>query len=212
MALLSTTVLLSDYLPGVKSTETDLVAVLGRALARVEILMATHLGFPGTSPTWESTSTVLRLRATGDTSELTIPHGAVATIVSTAGSPTVYQDTDLAFGSSTVVLSSYWEQEDNRSHSILHLLPTASVTAWYTAKRSIKVTCTIGYAAEADVPKPLADAAYRWVADWYLRRGGRHIAASANQGSSVNFTTLEAVPADVEPVIGTWRHLAAVVG
>lgn len=200
--LLSATTLRTDYLTGIAASDSTSVDVLGRALARAEAAVAKYLGYPGTSPTWESTSYVLRLAARNlDRQQLTLPVAPVTAIAS------VYQDLDLAFGASTAVSSSDYEQESRDNGAVLHLLPNGTTSAWYTKARSIKVTLTAGYANEAAIPKSLADAVYRWVADWWLRRVNRHLGSMAQGQVNQSLRNLEAIPPDVEALLAPWRLL-----
>jgi hypothetical protein len=205
LALLSTTTLRTDYLPGVASGDSDNIAILGRALARVEILIARYLGYPGASPTWESSSYTLRVA--GTTQQPRILALGLAPITAIAS---IYQDLNLVFDSSTLVASSDYEQENLANGARLYLLPLGTTPSWYTQVRSIKVTCTAGYANEAAVPKPLADACYRWVADWWLRRTNRHLGSIAQGQVNQGLRELEAIPGDIEALLASWRLLGTV--
>jgi len=201
MALLSSTTLRTDYLPEVQAADTASMTTLAAALARAEATIAEHLGYPGASPTWESTSYTLRLRAVvGD--RLILPVAPVTAIAS------VYQDESMVFGADTAVSPADYEREDLKGGAILHLLPEAtSVATWSDKHRAVKVTCTAGYANEAAIPKGLAHAVYGWVADWWLRRRVRHLENTSQGGTSQTFAALAKLPADVAAQVAPWMLL-----
>ncbi len=203
--LLSATTLRTDYLTGLNVSDSASVSMLERALARAEAAVAKYLGYPGPSPTWASTSYTLRLAARRfDSNRLTLPVAPVTAVTS------VYQDNDLVFGASTQVSSSDYELETLGNGAILHLLPSGSTGAWYTRERSIKVSLTAGYANEAAIPAGLADAVYRWVADWFLRRVNRHLGSLAQGQVNQAIRELEAIPPDVEGLLAQWRMMGTV--
>lgn len=205
MALLSTTTLREDYLADVSSADSDTTTRLARGLQRAEDLVARHLGYPGTAPTWASTSYTLRLSARrANPRRLLLPVAPVTAIAS------VYQDLDLAFGASTQITSTQYELEALHNGAYLHILPTATeLGAWYQQERSIKVTCTAGYANEAAVPDELAHAVYSWVADWWLGRRSRTLDSSSQGGSTQQRRELAAIPADLADILGPYVLLGA---
>lgn len=214
MALLTYATLRTDYLPDIASGDTGATAVLGRALDRAEALVSQHLGYPGTSPTWASTSYTLRL--TGPrvaTQRLLLPVAPVTAITS------VHQDLDLAFGAATEVASTQYELEALRNGAYLNILPTATTIArWYTQSRAIRVVCTAGYANEAAIPKDLAHAVYGWVADWWMKRRVRSFDNVSQSGSSqgvdkgIGITPLGAIPDDVREILSAYLLLSAAGG
>ena len=205
MGLLTYATLLTDYLPDVAETDTDAEAVLGRALNRVESLIATELRYPGAAPAWASTSYTLRLCALRSQRDiLVLPVAPVTAIAS------VYQDENMEFGAETAVLSADYEREDLRHGALLHLLPDAtSIASWSTTPRAVKVSCTAGYANEAAIPKALADAAYRTVADWWTGRRTRTVSSESAGGASQTFRDLVTLPADVRLMLAPWRLLGS---
>jgi len=202
MPLLSTTTLLADYLPGVASTDDASVATLGRALTRVENFAANELGYPGSNPTLASTSYVLRLAGMSTSPKtLLIPVAPVTALAS------VYQDPDQEFSSASLIASSDYELEVSGNCAEIHLLPRGNTSRWFQEERSIKVTCTAGYATEADMPTALADALYRWVASWWLRRTSRHLTSQAQGQVTQGLAKLEDIPPDVEGILVNFRLL-----
>lgn len=207
MALLSATTLRTDYLPDVASSDANANAVLARALQRAEDLVSRYLGYPGTSPTWASTSYTLRLAARrSDTSRLLLPVAPVTAITS------VYQDTTMAFAASSLVDSGDYELESLRNGAYLRLLPDATVGSWSTAARVIKVTCTAGYANEAAVPDDLAHAVYGWVADWWMKRRVRHLETGSQGGASQSFAAGGQLPDDVREIADAYLLLGTFGG
>lgn len=213
MALLTYSTLRTDYLSDVASSDSAAEAVLGRALNRAEDLVSRHLGYPGAAPSWASATRTLRLEARrADRTRLLLPVAPVASITS------VYQDLDLAFGASTLVTSTDYELETLRTGAYLHLLPSATIGAWYTQPRSIQVTLVAGYANEAAIPDDLAHAVYSWVADWWMKRRIRHldnvsqggVSQGVNQG--IGITPLGAIPFDVREVLESYVLMSATGG
>jgi len=205
MGVLLSSTLASDYLAGVASTDTATTAILARALVRAESQVAVHLGYPGLSATLESTSYTLRLRGSRiEPKRLLIPVAPVTAVAS------VYQDLDLAFGSGTLINSGDYEREDLRCGSYLNLLPTGQTSTWFTAERSIKVTCTAGYADEAAMPTVLADAIYRIVADWWLRRTNRHLGSISAGGQNQSVLDLKDANPDALAILEKFRILGSV--
>lgn len=207
MPLLSTDTLRTDYLPGVSSGDTETIAVLGRALSRAEAAVARYLGYPGHVPTLASQSYTLRLAAREyDAEVLTVPVVPVTAIAS------VHQDLLRVFGADSAVSASDYEQENLRNGTLLRLLPSGNFSRWYTRERTIKVVCTAGYANEAAAPPELADAIYRWVADWYLRREIRHLRSVAASAGAINqgIADMEAIPPDIEQLISPYMLLGSV--
>lgn len=203
--MLSASTLASDYLAGVAASDSTTLAVLGRALVRVESLVAVHLGYPGTSPTLASTSYTLRLKGLRQQPKrLLLTVGPVTAIAS------VHQDADQAFGASSIVSSSEYETEDHPGGSYLILLPTASVGKWLPVDRSIKVTCTAGYANEAAMPPALSDAIYRIVADWWLRRANRHLGSISAGRQNQSILDLKDASPDAMAVLAQFRLLGDV--
>lgn len=201
MPILSTTTLLADYLSGgVASSDTASVATLGRALARVESLAANELGYPGSNPTLVSTSYVLRLEGRSSSPKsLFLPVAPVTAIAS------VYQDTDQEFSSAALISSDDYELETLVNGAELHLKPSGSTSRWFTQERSIKVTCTAGYADEEAMPLTLADALYRWVASWWMRRQSRHLVSQSQGQTTQGLAKLESCPPDVEEILINFR-------
>ena len=207
MSMLSTSTLLSDYLTGVASDDTASVTTLGRALTRVESLTANELGYPGVNPTLASTSYVQRIQGLSSSPKaLLIPLAPVTALAS------VYQDLDQVFGTDTLIASSDYELEVFANGAYLHLLPRGNTSRWLTAERSIKVSCTAGYADEAAMPAALADALYRWVASWWLRRTSRHLTSQAQGQVTQGLAKLDACPPDVEEILVNFRLLGGCWG
>jgi len=207
VGLLTFDTLRGDYLPDVSASDTESEAILGRALDRVEGLISEYLGYPvgasGAAPTWASTSYTLRLRAVrGDDQRLLLPVRPVTAVAS------VYQDTNMEFAAADLVTSTDYETEHLRGGTYLHLLPDAtSIAAWSTLPRSIKVSCTAGYTNEAAIPKALADAAYRCVADWWTGRRTRAMESTSQGGVSQTRGELKALPADTREILTPWMLL-----
>jgi hypothetical protein len=205
MALLSTTTLIDDYLPGVSTSDTAAVATLGRALDRVEGMVAAFLGYPGATPTLASTSYTLRLAGVSvEPTRLLIPAYPVTAISS------VYQDEELTFAASTLVDSGDYEQVNVRGATYLDLLPTGDTGSWLTGRRSVKVTCTAGYANEAAMPKALADLIYQAVADWYKARAYRVQTNRSEGGVSVGLVAPKDLSDELKEALAPWVILGTV--
>ena len=204
MALLAAATLVSDYLGnGIASSDATTLAVLGRALQRAEDLLARRIGFPGAAPTLASGSYTLRVEASrNNTRRLLVPIAPIASFT------TIHQDLDVSFGSDTLIASTDYEAETLNNGTYLHLLPTGTTAAWYTEPRSIKVVCVAGYATEAAIHDDLADAIYRTVADWWVRRQNRHISSVSAHGTSQSYQELSGpIPKDVEQQLADWTFL-----
>lgn len=207
MPILSASTLATDYLSGVSSSDAGTLAVLGRALARAEDRAAAYLGYPGAAPTLaQQTYTIRTQGRRSSPRRLPLRVAPVASITS------VHQDEDHAFAASTEVTSAQYELETLANGALLHLLPTSTVSSWYTADRSVRVVCVAGYANEAAMPTRLPDALYRWVADWWMRRQIRHLRSQAVSGGVVNqgIADLEDMPPDIAQALAELKLLGTV--
>lgn len=200
MALLSTTTLRTDYLPDVQASDSDALAVLGRALDRAETAVARYLGYPGQTPSLGSAAYTFRLSGLEiDPQRLVVPIVPVTAITS------VHQDLQRAFASDTEVSASDYEQVDALGATYLDLLPTAtSAAAWYTGHRTIRVICTAGYANEAAIPDDIADAIYRMVASWFLRIRNREKTSSGAGNQTYSLRELAHIPPDAAAILDAY--------
>lgn len=208
-ALLSATTFRTQYLPGVSAADSDSVTRITAILARAEERVVAFLGYPlqsgATVAAWSTGAYVLRLGfRTPVRTRLALPVHPVTAIAS------VYQDTDKAFGATTLIASGDYEQENLPNGAYLHLLPTGSTGAWYTGDREIKVSCTAGYANEAAIPLVLADAVYRLAQHRYQRAQTGHLDSTSKNGQSESFSEDEDIPARIQNTLSSYRMIGMV--
>lgn len=200
--LLSVSTLRSDYLDGVADTSEKVTSILGRALQRAEDYAAVFLGYPGEVPTLASQSYTLRLQALRNTDrELWVPLAPITTLTS------IHQDERLLFGASSLVPSADYELVSLRQGTKIRLLPEGSTASWSATEASIQLVATAGYANEAALPTPLADALYQHVANWWLRRANRHLQFTRQTNAGQTYTSLPELEAHIKGLLAPYALL-----
>ena len=198
MALLTAAQARALYVPSLTSvSDTD----LDTAIARVEVVLASWLGWPsptdGGPPALAASTHTIYLDgpSESDRAVLVLPLWPVTAIAS------IYDDELLAYGASTLVASTAYVLDKSRGR--VRLLPTAT-HAWSTAPMAIKVTCSAGFATTD--PHAVEAVGRQLSHQWTLKDVQGRVSQSAG-GRSTTYVPAAQVCAEARGLLGQYRTM-----